>query len=102
MGYLEQDEGTGKYKLGIQIFNLSKAMLANLPGEEIRQYLKRSFRLYTNHTITDSKSLRLELVLTRQRGYAVDNMEHEFGIPERGGSCLLQKPADLCGYEYQR
>lgn len=149
LGYLEQDEETEKYKLGIRIFELSralgdrfgitkvaapymqelanltndnvylavphegevlyleamypanathlmrsllgdradmyctglgKAMLANMGEEMMDSYLKRELAPYTEQTITDPKRLREELMQTRTRGYAVDNMEHEFGI----------------------
>lgn len=34
----------------------------------------------TENTITDPEALREELMLTRERGYSIDNMEHEYGI----------------------
>ena len=149
MEYLEQDEETGKYRLGIQVFTLSKAlgdtysitkiatpylqelsnqtrervylavpyrsevlyldsmypadsvelmrsilgeraqmyctgigkaMLANLSEEEINEYLQKTLTVYTDHTISDPVQLRAELEATRQRGYAIDDMEHEFGV----------------------
>lgn len=150
MEYLEQDEASGKYCLGIQIFNLSKAlgdtysitkiampymqelanqtgervylavpyrmevlyleamypadsvelmrsllgeraqmyctgigkaMLANMSDEEIHEYLThRNLEAFTENSITDKEQLYQELMRTRQRGYAVDDMEHEFGI----------------------
>ena len=149
MEYLEQDEETGKYRLGIQVFNLSKAlgdtysitkiagpymqelsnhtgercylavpyrqevlyldamypadsielmrsilgeraemhctgigkaMLANLSEEEISAYLQKKLTVYTDHTISDPVQLKAELEATRQRGYAIDDMEHEFGV----------------------
>ena len=150
MEYLEQDEDTGKYRLGIQIFNLSKAMadtysitkiampymqeLSNQTGQrcylavpyrwevlyleamypaesvelmrsilgeraqmyctglgkamlaymserEIQDYLsKHELKAFTENSITDKEILKNELIRTRQRGYAIDEMEHEFGI----------------------
>lgn len=149
MGYLEQDVESGKYRLGIKIFELSralgtryeisrialpymqqianqtgdnvyiavlhsdevlyleatypesathlmrsilgeraelyctglgKAMLANMPESYIQEYLTRDFRKFTEQTITSSTALEKELQYTKMRGYAVDNMEHEFGI----------------------
>lgn len=148
--YLEQDAESGKYRLGMQIFNLSKAigdtysiikiadpymqelsnltkercylavpyrqevlyleamypadsielmrsilgeraqmyctglgkaMLANMGQQQISEYLKgRELKAYTENSITDAETLREELARTRQRGYAIDNMEHEFGV----------------------
>ena len=57
-----------------------KAMLANLSEEEINAYLQRDLAVYTDHTISDPVQLRAELEATRQRGYAIDDMEHEFGV----------------------
>lgn len=59
---------------------LGKAMLAHYSNAELEQYLNRSFTAYTESSITDKEALRKELEITRQRGYAIDNMEHEFGV----------------------
>lgn len=59
---------------------IGKAMLANLPEAVREEYIGRELPAFTEHTITDREQLRKELDLTRQRGYAVDNMEHEFGV----------------------
>ncbi len=149
MGFVEQDEETGKYRLSVGIFDLSralgdtfaitkiaqpymqelanitndnvylavphdgqvlyleatypanathlmrslfgkradmyctgigKAMLANMSEEFIDKYLEQDFPQYTEQTITDKKKLREELQITKKRGYAIDNMEHEFGV----------------------
>ena len=137
MEYLEQDEETGKYRLGIQVFNLSKAlgdnysitkiagpymqvpyreevlyldamypaesvelmrsilgeraqmyctgigkaMLANMNDRSIDEYLTvHELKAFTENSITDKDVFRQELMRTRQRGYAIDDMEHEFGI----------------------
>lgn len=149
MGYVEQDEETKKYSLGIGIFDLSralgntfiitkiaqpymqeisnitnenvylavphdnqvlyleatypaqathlmrslfgeranmyctgigKAILSNMPEEYISKYLERDFVRYTEQTIIDKDRLREELRTTKMRGYAIDNMEHEFGV----------------------
>ena len=149
MDYLEQEDDTSRYKLGLQVFTLSKAMadsfaiiriampymqelanitnqrvylaiphkeeivyleatypkesidlmrsilgerapmyctglgkviLANMPAEYQEKYTKRKLIAFTDRTITDRNKLLEELKTTKQRGYAVDNMEHEFGI----------------------
>lgn len=149
MGYLERDEGTDRYRLGMQVFALSramgesfsiikiampymqeianitdervylaipqdgevvyleatypvesinlmrsifgeraemhctgigKAMLSNLPEKEIERYLEKDLAAYTDSTITNKEELKKELEITRQRGYAIDDMEHEFGV----------------------
>ena len=59
---------------------LGKAMMAFLPEEELEGYLKRELPVCTEYTITEPEMLREELKRIRIRGYAIDNMEHEFGI----------------------
>lgn len=59
---------------------LGKAMLANLPEEIQEEYLTQELQSYTENTITQADKLRQELTATKQRGYAIDNMEHEFGV----------------------
>ncbi len=59
---------------------LGKAMLAFLPAEQQQTYLSKPLQPYTEYTITDRGRLQAELEEIRRQGYAVDNMEHEFGI----------------------
>lgn len=59
---------------------IGKAMLAYLPEERLPQHLPETMTAYTDNTITDRQKLLRELEAIRQRGYSIDNMEHEFGI----------------------
>ena len=59
---------------------IGKGMLAHYPADAIERYLSRPFKAYTEYTITDPEALREELRATRLRGYAIDNMGHEFGV----------------------
>lgn len=59
---------------------LGKAMLAYLPEPQQEEYVSRELISYTENTITDKAVLVEELERTRKRGYALDNMEHEFGV----------------------
>ncbi len=59
---------------------LGKAMLANLSEDQISAVLTGPMPPFTKCTITDPDVLRNELEEIRQNGFAVDNMEHEFGI----------------------
>lgn len=59
---------------------IGKAVLAQLPEEVAESYIARGLHAFTENTITDPAVLREELKLIRERGYAVDNMEHEFGV----------------------
>lgn len=57
---------------------LGKAMLAYLPESEIRQlYAESGLPRFTPTTITDLTELLRELASIRERGYAMDNEEHE-------------------------
>jgi DNA-binding IclR family transcriptional regulator len=60
---------------------VGKAILSFLPDEEAEVHLSdMDFEKFTPTTITDQTAFRQELRLTRERGYAVDNEEHEPGI----------------------
>ncbi len=60
---------------------LGKAMLSYMGDVFVAEYLQRQeLKGYTENSITDRDTLKEELARTRQRGYAVDDMEHEFGI----------------------
>ena len=59
---------------------LGKAMMAYLPENELEQVLARPMVAYTGYTHTDPAIIRQDLEEIRTNGYAVDNMEHEFGI----------------------
>jgi IclR family KDG regulon transcriptional repressor len=57
---------------------LGKCLLAYLPDVEVRDfYLSNGMRSYTDHTITDTDQLLFQLAQIRERGYAIDNVEHE-------------------------
>ena len=59
---------------------LGKAMLAFLPPERSDEILKSAMEKYTSFTICDADVMRSHLEEIRLSGYAVDNMEHEFGV----------------------
>jgi DNA-binding IclR family transcriptional regulator len=85
--------------------SVGKAKLAFLSEEEIDRIIERvGLPRFTSNTITDPAQLKAELALTRQRGYAIDNEEHEVAIrcvgapiwSERGtviASCSISGPA---------
>lgn len=60
--------------------SVGKAMLAHLPRDLQIQYASRHKVARTQFTLVDTAALMDEIVLTRDRGYAIDNMELEFGI----------------------
>lgn len=59
---------------------LGKAMLAFMDEEEQAPFLEETMIKYTDHTIVDKAYLLENLEEIRRNGFAVDNMEHEFGI----------------------
>jgi IclR family KDG regulon transcriptional repressor len=60
---------------------VGKAILAFQPSEEVRRILAASPPLrFTRNTITDVEELLEELRRIADRGYSVDDMEHEAGV----------------------
>lgn len=60
---------------------VGKAILSLLPERELEaHYPTIDFHRFTATTITDRAAFDRELLLTKQRGYAVDDEEHEPGI----------------------
>lgn len=60
---------------------LGKAYMSALPDDVRRSLVGRlDLRRLTDNTITDAPALEAELARTRERGYAVDNVEVEEGV----------------------
>ncbi|MTI02332.1 IclR family transcriptional regulator [Roseibium sp. RKSG952] len=60
---------------------VGKAMLAYLDEGRLQKAISlQSFHRFTDHTLTSADVLRADLELIRNRGYAVDDEEHEPGI----------------------
>ena len=59
---------------------VGKCYLAFMPYEKAEEIMSRGFEPKTENTITDIETMRKELELIRERGYAVDNKEYEIGI----------------------
>jgi DNA-binding IclR family transcriptional regulator len=60
--------------------SVGKSILAYQPSEIVERVIDAGLPRFTESTITDPDALRDELHLTRQRGYAVDNSEHQPGL----------------------
>lgn len=61
--------------------SIGKAYLAALDEDTREQYLAQlTLEPVTHRTCTTLKALREELVVTRERGYAIDDEENELGI----------------------
>ena len=59
---------------------LGKAMLAFLPEKDRQSVLSMPLKPYTQYTLCSAAELAQQMEEIRQKGYAVDDMEHEFGI----------------------
>lgn len=59
---------------------IGKAALAYEAETVIDQVIEEGLFSFTQNTITDGEQLKSELALIRQRGYSIDNMEHEYGV----------------------
>ena len=60
--------------------SVGKAVLAFQPAEVLDRLAAAGLHRYTEHTITNPQALRADLELTRTRGYAVDEGEHQPGL----------------------
>ena len=61
--------------------SLGKVLLATLPTEEaIARVEAAGWRPCTPNSIVDAESLRAQLELTRERGYAIDDEERRLGL----------------------
>jgi DNA-binding IclR family transcriptional regulator len=68
-------------KMRLYSTSFGKAILAFLSEDELEQYLKNvPLNRCTPNTITDPERLKQELLLVRERGYAIDNEENEYGV----------------------
>lgn len=59
---------------------IGKAILAYQTESAVEQVIVKGFYPFTQNTITKGEDLKKELEIIRQRGYSVDNMEHEYGV----------------------
>jgi DNA-binding IclR family transcriptional regulator len=59
---------------------VGKALLAHQPAAAVDHVCRAGLRRHTVNTITDPRRLRKELERVRERGYAVDDEEHDPGV----------------------
>ena len=84
------------------VSGLGKVLLAALPEDEREEYLRQPHPAVTPTTITDAAQLRDELVLTAERGYAIDNEESNAGVlciaaPIRNGKGEIEAAVSISG-----
>lgn len=60
--------------------SVGKAILAFQPPETVARVIEAGLERFTETTITEPAALQQELELTRQRGYAIDESEHQPGV----------------------
>ena len=87
--YVYKEEGPQSVTMNSQLGSrrplhctaLGKAYMSALPEDEWRSLIGRlNLRRFTANTITDAVALEDELKLTKERGYAIDNIEVEEGV----------------------
>jgi IclR family KDG regulon transcriptional repressor len=76
---------------------IGKAIMAHLPEDRITEIVSEGLRKITSNTITDKDKLMEELKITASRGYAVDNMESEYGIKCVGKAIFDRKGQVIAG-----
>ena len=80
--------------------SLGKVMMAFMPSEELEAYLTQSvsFHTFTRYTITEPDRLRQEAALIREKGFSVDNEEHEYGVKCVGVPVLLPESSQVAAF----
>lgn len=72
--------------------SVGKAILAFQPDAVLDTFLAAGLARFTDTTITDPALLRQELAVTRNRGYSIDQAEHQPGL-----NCVGAPIRDLSG-----
>lgn len=67
-------------KVKMYCTSVGKAMLAFLGDAAFQEVVAAGITPFTPYTLTTPGELADDLELTRRRGYAIDNMENEYGI----------------------
>jgi IclR family transcriptional regulator, KDG regulon repressor len=76
---------------------IGKALLATLPDTDVEKVLMGPLARFTPNTIVAKDLIREELLKIRKRGFAIDDMEHEFGIKCVGIAITNHDHLPLCG-----
>lgn len=77
--------------------SVGKAILAFQPPEIVRRVVNAGLQRFTETTITDAVALEAELETVRQRGFAIDNGEHQPGLRCVGAPIRDQSGAIFAG-----
>jgi len=76
---------------------IGKALLSALSDADIKNVLEKPLERFTPFTIISKDMLWEELARIRKRGFAIDEMEHEYGIKCVGISINNPDRRPLCG-----
>lgn len=79
-GDLTRNENLLGFKAPMYCTGVGKAVMAFLGEEKLNEVINQGLKAYTENTIIDHQRLREEMEIIRKRGYAIDNMEHEYGV----------------------
>jgi IclR family transcriptional regulator, KDG regulon repressor len=66
--------------------SIGKAILAELPDDELDAYLPQELTRYTQNTITNIDDLKKHLITVRQQGVAIDDEEGFIGVSGIGAA----------------
>ncbi|HYI93700.1 MAG TPA: IclR family transcriptional regulator [Bryobacteraceae bacterium] len=67
-------------RMDVHCTGMGKALIANLPAEDLEQFLRsRTFPRHNENTIVSAKRLKQELDTVRTNGFATDDEEDEVG-----------------------
>jgi DNA-binding IclR family transcriptional regulator len=77
--------------------SVGKAILAFQPDDVVERVVAAGLERFTETTITEPAALQAELALTRARGYAIDNGEHQPGLRCVGAPIRNQAGAVFAG-----
>lgn len=73
---------------GLHFNSLGKAILAEMPEDELTTHFSGNLKKYTQNTITDINDLKKHLIIVRQEGVAIDDEEGFQGV--RGIAATLK------------
>lgn len=76
--------------------SLGKALLSTMTDEEVLAHLPKERVKYMPNTLTGDREILEDIALVRERGYSIDNMEHEPNI-RCAGVPILGRNGELIG-----
>jgi IclR family transcriptional regulator, KDG regulon repressor len=81
---------------GLHYTSLGKAILAELPDEDLQHYCKDELERRTPNTLTEFNDLKLNLLMAKQEGVLID--DEEFAIGVRGlGAAIKESDGKVVG-----